>query len=415
MGQTAIAEPMQENWQVELGPFETHVQGEELVVSQGSDTLKRKNIVIGDIWLGAGQSNMQMSVEESAGKAEALANPVNPAIRLFTVKRDRSRAPRQELLDGQWQLADSESVPSFSAVGYYFGRDLQKSLNVPIGLISVNQGGTTAERWMSREAINANPDVERMKKPQGASDLYNAMIAPLEGHAVKGVLWYQGESNADRGFEYRFVLNGLIRNWRDVFKNQKLPFLIVELAPFKLPPERSSHDWAAVRESQQWVAAHDPLVGSISIVDLGDESEHPLRKREVGERLAHAARHIAYGEQLVFDGPVCDHVAYEGNMARVHFKNAGGGLKALGGNLIGFTMAGADGTFYPAKASIHGDAIELESDQVPKPIAVRLGWDNYPKMNLSNDAGLPAHPFRSDQPVVNREESATALSSAAAK
>jgi sialate O-acetylesterase len=252
-----------------------------------------------------------------------------------------------------------------------------------------------------------------MKRPQGASDLYNAMVAPLGGNAIKGVLWYQGESNADRAFEYRFVLAGLIRNWRRVFHSSKLPFLIVELAPFELPAERNHHDWAAVRESQQWIVAHDAHAATVSIVDLGDESEHPPRKREVGERLALAARRVAYGQQLASDGPLFENFTIEGAKAIVQFKNAAG-LHAVDGDLIGFSLAGEDGEFHPAKASIQGDLVVATSDHVLHPRAVRLGWDNYPKMNLANEAGLPAHPFRSDQPSESSSPDASALSSASA-
>jgi sialate O-acetylesterase len=396
MNQSATAEPVENAWQVQLGPFAASHVGTDLVVAQGKQQLKRNNIVVGDIWLCSGQSNMEMAVRQCEGKSATIAAARNANLRLFTVPRKGSPNVRRELDRGDWQQASPANVASFSAVGYFFGHNLEATLKVPVGLINVNQGGTTAERWMARKAIDSNRTLRNMKMPQGKSDLYNSMIAPLAPLAIKGAIWYQGESNADRAYDYRHVLAALIQNWRQTFNNADLPFLIVELAPFKLPPDRSNHDWAMVRESQQWVAKNVPSTATVSIVDLGDESEHPPKKRQVGERLALAARKIAYREKINSDGPQFESFRVEGSRVVVHFKNATSGLVAKGGELAGFTLAGEDKKFHPAKATIDRESVVVTCDGVTSPKAVRLGWDNFPIVNLWNKNGLPAHPFRSD-------------------
>ena len=269
--QTVSATPKEGKWKAELAAMEADASPRDLIVSQKDKTLTRKNIVVGDIWICGGQSNMQWEVHQSEGADVAVASASNPKIRLFTVQREGDAKPRSDLKTGSWVEAAPESVKNFSAVGYYFGRDLQKSLNVPIGLLSSNIGGTTAERWMSKESIDNNPEIKDMKPTQGRNDLYNAMIAPLAPYSIKGAIWYQGESNASRPYNYRHVLAGMIKSWRDTFGQGDFPFLIVELAPFTpIVDEPVDQEWAVVRESMQWVAKNSPKVDTVSIVDVGD-------------------------------------------------------------------------------------------------------------------------------------------------
>ena len=396
--QTVTATPQDGKWKVELAPMEASATPRDLVVTQGDQTLTRKNIVVGDIWICGGQSNMQWAINQSAGKEEAISAATNPNIRLFTVQREGDAKPRTELKTGGWAEASPTTIPGFSAVGYYFGRDLEKAIKVPIGLLSSNLGGTTAERWMSIESIESNPEIKDMHATQGKSDLYNAMIAPLTPFAVKGAIWYQGESNADRPYNYRHVLAGMIKNWRDTLGNADLPFLIVELAPYtKIVNEPVDQEWATVRESMQWIAKNDPKVATVSIVDVGDEGDiHPQQKQPVGARLAIAARAVAYGEKITPAGPQFDSMTINGKEAVIKFKNVGGGLQAKDGELKGFTIAGEDKKFHNATARIEGETVVVSSDSVANPKAVRLGWANYPVMNLWNKDGLPAHPFRTD-------------------
>lgn len=231
-GQEVKATPKAGKWKVELAPLSANSTGSELIIKQGDQIITRKNIVVGDVWLCGGQSNMQWQIDHSTGKEETLAAPANPNIRLFTVSRQGKPLPLDTLDGGQWLESGPKTLSDFTAVGYYFGRALQKAVDVPVGLISSNIGGTTAERWMSIEAINSNAEIKDLNATQGKSDLYNAMIAPLAPFAVKGAIWYQGESNADRPYNYRHVLAAMIKSWRDTMGCGQFPFLIVELAPY---------------------------------------------------------------------------------------------------------------------------------------------------------------------------------------
>lgn len=403
--QTVVATPENGTWKVELAPLSASAQPRDLVISQGDQTLTKKNVLVGDVWLCGGQSNMQWEVHQSAGAQAAISAGKNPQIRLFTVSREGDATPRTDLRGGSWAEATPESVKTFSAVGYYFGRDLQKSLDVPIGLISSNIGGTTAERWMSKESIDSNPEIKDMTPTQGRNDLYNAMIAPLAPFGLKGAIWYQGESNADRPYNYRHVLAGMIKSWRDTFGQGDFPFFIVELAPFtQIVKEPVDQEWAVVRESMQWVANNVPKVDTVSIVDVGHESDiHPPQKQPVGERLAQAARAMAYGDKGVPAGPEYDSVTFNGNQAIIKLKNVGGGLTTKAGEVKGFTIAGEDKKFYNASAKIEGQTVVVTSDKVANPKAVRFGWANYPVVDLWNKEGFPASTFRTDDwPVVKQ-------------
>lgn len=406
-GQSATATPADGRWTAELPAMEASADPRELTITQGDQSVTFKNVVVGDVWLCGGQSNMQWSVTQSAGKDEALAAAENPQLRLFTVNREGAPEPRAEVNGGPWAVASPQTIADFSAVGYYFGRDLQTNLKVPIGLISSNIGGTTAERWMSAAAISNDPQIKDMTAPQGKSDLYNAMIHPLGPFAVKGAVWYQGESNADRPYNYRHVMAAMIKSWRETFAGSgPLPFYQVQLAPFmKIESEPVDTNWAVLRESQLAVTKALPDVGMVVITDVGDETDiHPGQKRPVGERLARAARALTYGEKVVPYGPEFERLTVEGGKAVLSFKHVGGGLEARGGELKGFTVAGEDKVFHNATARIEGDTVVVTSDKVPAPKAVRYGWANYPVVNLWNKDGLPATPFRTDDwPVVAQD------------
>jgi sialate O-acetylesterase len=277
---------------------------------------------------------------------------------------------------------------------YYFGRDLQKALNVPVGLIHSSWGGTPAERWTSAPTLDKAPDLKGPKN----SDLYNGMIAPLQPFAIKGVTWYQGESNADRYGQYQALFSAMIKNWRDDWKQGEFPFLFVQLAPWQaIDKEPKDSAWAELREAQLLTMLHCPKTAMAVITDVGDEKDiHPREKAPVGERLALAARAIAYGEAIEYSGPVYESMKVEGNKAILRFTHLGGGLVAKDGPLTGFTIAGADHKFHPAKAEIRDTTVVVACDQVDQPVAVRFGWANYPVVNLWNKAGLPASPFRTD-------------------
>jgi sialate O-acetylesterase len=401
-GQVASATAKDGKWRVDLdplkagGPFELTIAGKK-------DTITLKNIMVGEVWIASGQSNMQMSLKQSADAKQTIAAAANPQIRLFTVPRRATPEPQSDV-NGVWSESDPKTVPDFSAVAYFFGRDLQKQLKVPVGLISTNYGGTPAEAWTSQKTIKSTPALKELaKRPpttnaNSPSGLYNAMIHPLLPYAIRGAIWYQGESNAGRAYEYRTLFPAMISDWRAAWGQGDFPFLLVQLAPFTaIVREPVESDWAELREAQLLATQALPNVAMAVITDVGDEKDiHPKQKAPVGARLALAARAVAYGEPVEFSGPVYYQQKIDGNRIVLEFKHVGGGLVAKDGPLTGFTIAGADRKFVRAQAEIKGDTVVVSSPKVKEPLAVRFGWSNYPVVNLWNKAGLPASPFRTD-------------------
>jgi sialate O-acetylesterase len=430
------------------GPFEMTIRGQ--------NTLTFKNVYVGEVWVASGQSNMEWPVRASADAEKTVANSRNPKLRLFTVPKTVATAPRQNV-QGTWQECGPDTVANFSAVAYFFGRDLQKARNVPVGVIHTSWGGTPAEAWTSRQALTAEPSLKGMvdaldrsiadfpdaidryvaalqgykeavvkaraegkelpdapqaltvpgKNPFAPSGLYNAMIAPLLPYAVRGAIWYQGESNAGRAYQYRTLFPAMIRDWRRAWHEEDFPFLFVQLAPFmKIESEPQESAWAELREAQLLTLKAVPKTGMAVITDVGDERDiHPRWKEPVGARLALAARGIAYGEKLVYSGPVYKSMKVEDGRAVVSFDHVGSGLVAKGGPPVGFTIAGEDRKFVKAQAEIHDGQVIVHSPDVPRPVAVRFGWANYPVVNLWNKEGLPASPFRTDDfPMVTNPQ-----------
>jgi sialate O-acetylesterase len=331
-------------------------------------------------------------------------------------------------------------------VGYFFGRELHRSLGVPIGLINTSWGGTPAESWTSLDTLTGNADLkpivdrwnhalaefpkanEQYQKefadwkeaaekakaegktappaprpplgpdhPHRAAGLFNGMIVPLVPFAIRGAIWYQGESNAGRAYQYRTLLPAMIQDWREAWGQGEFPFLIVQLANFEArPPQPEGSDWAELREAQTMTLAL-PKTGMAVTIDIGEAKDiHPRNKQDVGRRLALAAQRIAYGNHLVYSGPVYDSMKIEGSKIRIRFQHVGGGLMAKGDAPLGFTIAGEERNFVPAHATIDGDTVVVWSDQVSDPVAVRYGWADNPVCNLYNNAELPASPFRTD-------------------
>jgi sialate O-acetylesterase len=416
-GQEATATPKDGKWRVDLAPLSAggpHV----MTISQGSDKVELKNILVGEVWICGGQSNMQWALNQSDGGSEAIATAGNDKIRLLTVPRRGADAPEADI-SAAWKAAAPDTVADFSAVGYFFGRDLQKHRAVPLGLIASNVGGTAAEQWMSKEALDSNPDLKDMSKPQGASMLYNAMIAPLAPYAIAGVVWYQGESNAGRAYQYRKLLPAMIKNWRETFGHGDFPFLIVQIAPYEaIVKEPADSVWAEIRDAQLNVAQNVPGTALIVTTDVGDEKDiHPRKKEPVGNRLALAARAIAYGEAVEYCGPQFENMTVEEDKAILRFTHADSGLvarpldasaeksAATTTSVSGFTIAGEDKKFHNAEAKIVGKTVVVSSDKVTKPVAVRYGWAAYPVVNLWNSEGLPASPFRTDSyPITTQDK-----------
>ncbi|MCX6898355.1 MAG: sialate O-acetylesterase [Verrucomicrobia bacterium] len=429
-------------WKVWLKPLKAG--GPFKMTICGKNSVELKNVLIGEVWICSGQSNMQWTVRGSTDAERVIAQCKDPMVRLITIPRGGKDEPQLDLPAAQkpvlWQECAPETLPDFSSVGYFFGKHLRAALKVPVGLISSNVGGTPAEAWTSRAVLEKEfPDVftrhataikdfpqtlERYNKaitdlkkagkeiPQAMKrvpenpvtsskrpcGLYNAMIAPLLSYAIKGAIWYQGESNAGRAFEYRKLFPSMIKCWRDDWKQGDFPFLFVQLAPFmKIEAEPKESGWAELREAQLLAALHVPKTAQAVITDVGDENDvHPKQKDPVGARLALAARAVAYGEKIEFSGPAYAGMKVQGNKVILSFMRLGGGLVAKGGALKGFTIAGADKKFVNAQAEIQGNQIVVCSDKVVKPVAVRYGWANFPVVNLWNKVGLPASPFRTD-------------------
>ncbi len=429
-------------WQVKLGSMKADARPATLLVN-GSNRIELKNVVVGEVWIASGQSNMQWALRQTVNWQAAAAASANPNLRLFYVPRVKAPQPVADI-QGQynnakpaWTVASPETTPDFSAVAYFFGRDLQKARGVPVGVIHTSWGGSPAEVWMSERVLAGNPSYKKdildnyqvatknfeaakarfpellakakqsgakalpqaPREPWRPTELYNSMIHPLLPFAIKGAIWYQGESNAGRAWQYRTLFADMIQNWRQDWRQGSFTFLTVQLAPFTaILPEPADSTWAELREAQIIASKNVGNAGTVVITDVGDEKDiHPQQKEPVGTRLALVARKLTYGEDVVASGPTFKGVSFSGGKAMVTFGDVGQGLEARGGDLKGFTIAGADGKFAWANAKLVGkDKVEVSSSAVGKPNAVRFGWANYPVVNLWNKDGLPAHPFRTD-------------------
>lgn len=401
-GQTATTTAQGGKWKVELkpldagGPFEMKISGE--------NTLTVNNLLVGEVWVASGQSNMQWTLSASFQSEVEKPKANFPQIRMITAKRVASMEPLEEI-EGNWQECSPQTVGNFSAVAYYFARDLHAKLGVPVGIISTSWGGTPAQAWTSAEGFKGHPELKGYADKLKAGNelpnkgqqnfpaaLYNAMIAPVVPYGMKGVIWYQGESNARNSKEYQTLFPAMIADWRAKWKLGDFPFLYVQIAPFKgQPPE--------IREAQFLTLAKSKNTAMAVITDYGDANDiHPKKKEPVGARLSLAARALAYGEEIVYSGPLYDSMKAAGGKAEISFQSVGGGLVAKDGELKGFTIAGADGKFVPAKAEIAGEKVIVSAEGVAEPKAVRYGWENVPDVNLFNKEGLPASPFRTDLP-----------------
>lgn len=432
-GQKTVATTVNGKWMVRLPSLKAG--GPDTMKVTGKNSVVIRDVLVGEVWVCSGQSNMEFPLSASFESKTAIDTAANPNIRLFTVPKLKAEFPVSNVA-AQWQECNPDTVKGFSAVGYFFGRDLQKALNVPVGLIHTSWGGSPAEVWMSQDVLVSNPAYQRDildaypeqlkwyqnelakweketadlakegKQPARGrpwptwkpTELYNGMIAPLLPYAIKGAIWYQGESNAGRAWQYRTLFADMIRNWRRDWNQGDFTFLAVQLAPFmKVQPEPQESAWAELREAQLLTTQALPKYGMAVITDVGDPVDiHPTKKEPVGGRLALAARGIAYGEKIEYSGPVYKNMKIDGNTIVLSFDHAKSGLEARGGELTGFAIAGSDHKFVWAKAEIKGNKVVVSSPSVAQPVAVRYGWADCPVVNLWNKDGLPATPFRTD-------------------
>ncbi len=435
-------------WSVRLPARAASAEPLSLTVT-GANTLRLDDILVGDVWLCSGQSNMALRVSTADNADAEIAAADFPRIRLFTVARAVADSPRDDV-KGRWEACAPGTIRSFSAVGYFFGRQLHQNLNVPIGLIHSSWGGTAAEAWTPREVLaadeNLKPILERWDatmadfprikaefeankerltaewklavvaaKEAGRTPpsqprlrtgpntqyqpagLYHAMIAPLAPLSLRGVIWYQGEANAGRAEQYRTLFPALIEAWRAAWDRPDLPFLFVQLPNLDRQPEPSRSGWAELREAQALTLA-TPHTAMAVTIDVGDPKDlHPTNKLDVGRRLALAAEAQVYGLPRAGRlSPIFQRATFDGREARLEFDTPDGLAARDGKPLEGFVIAGADRAFVPAQARIEGDRVIVWSESVPDPVAVRYAWADNPACNLTSGADLPASPFRTD-------------------
>ena len=447
-GNTAVATANAAGkWRVDLPARPANSTPADLVI-KGRNTVTLANVVVGDVWIASGQSNMEFPVKVSCdGPLDIAASENFPLIRQVRIKKTVADAPASDvgIERSTWQIAGPATTGDFTAVGYFFALDLHQILHVPVGIISSNLGGTPIEAWINPDAYKTVPDEaarvqSRWAKglaeysankakfeanhaawkeeqaaakasnipftkrepypPQGGpghphtpSGLYNGMIHPLVPYALRGVIWYQGESNAGLHKEYRALFPAMITGWRKEFGQGDFPFYWVQLANYQSPVDTS---WAFLREAQTQTLAL-PNTGQAVIIDLGNVRDiHPRDKRDVGRRLARLALAREYHQKIPDSGPILDKAVREGTGYRVTFTSINGHLAAPQNTLGGFELAGADKVFKPADAKIENDTVLVSSADVPDPVAVRYAWRNAPLAGLFDHQGLPAAPFRTD-------------------
>jgi len=443
-GQSVSTTTKNGKWMVKLKPLKENDEPQEMKVS-GKNTLLIKNILVGEVWICSGQSNMEWALSRSTGGEEASAASTNDQLRIFNVPHNVQMQPVDNV-NAKWVLSEPKNTKMISAVGYWFLSKLQKELNVPVGFINVSFGGTVIESWMSQEALNAMPvkdkymDLATMKaeydkkelelKPirdawqravdscklnnlpapprpsvlpsefKGATTIYNGEICPLVPYAVKGIAWYQGESNAyiNRAETYYDLLPAMIKLWRNDWKRPDLPFIIFQIASFRNkqtdPNEKSGI--ALVQEAQLKASQIISNTALVTTIDMSETDVHYKNKQPIGERAMKAALNLAYSKKIEYCGPIYKSMKIEGNKVILEFSHADKGLIQKGDTLKGFVVAGSDKKFYFAEAKIAGNKVVVSCKDVANPVAVRYGWADYPQVNLYNKEEIPASPFRTD-------------------
>jgi len=378
----------------------------EITISDGK-AIKLVNVLIGEVWLCSGQSNMEMPMkgyvnQPIIGSSDAIALSSNPNIRLFSVKKNTSLVPLDDLT-GSWSLCEPENVAEFSATAYYFGLMLNKALKVPVGLINASWGGTRIEPWISESGIKKfewvnfpveNPDKNQIH--QIPTSLFNAMIHPIVGYGIKGAIWYQGESNRNEPKEYQQLITGLIQNWRSVWGIGDFPFYYMQIAPFDYGKDGLSS--AYLREAQLKASVSLSNIGMACIMDIGEkECIHPANKEAGSKRLALLALTKTYGiKGINSQSPVLKEMKVTEGVVKLIFENASNGLTSYGKELSCFEVAGENRLYYPAKAFLTKTGITLFSAAVSEPKAVRYAFKDFVIGDLFSTDGSPVSSFRTD-------------------
>ena len=406
-------------WEVRLDPI-TEYGGPHTLTVKGSNTISFEDVLIGEVWICSGQSNMQWAVDQSNDPDLEKAAANFPDIRLISVPQVGTQ-DRQWNFKGTWERCSPATVGGFSAVGYFFGRQLHRTLGVPVGLIDNAWGGSAADAWVAREKIAAHPTLKaihdrwakleaekpndnQMKGNQRPGNIHAGVLSPTIGYGIRGVIWYQGESNAGRAHQYRTLFPFMIQSWREEWNmadNQDFPFYWVQLADFKAENAAPGEsDWAELREAQTMTLDALPKAGQAVIIDIGEGKDiHPKNKQDVAKRLAR----WALAETYKLPGIACRSPRYtslekDGSKLVLSFSDVIGGWRPFDvAEPRGFTIAGDDRKFVPAKAVIGKDGrIAVWSDAVSEPVAARYGWADNPVCNMYSGAGLPLTPFRTD-------------------
>lgn len=430
-------------WQVILPALEASPEGKKLIV-RGTNRIVLDDVVVGDVWLCSGQSNMEWTVENSTNAEQEISGARNDLIREFKIIRSVSEKPLSDG-KGEWRPSSRRTVRKFTAVGYFFAKEIYNEIKVPIGLINSTWGGTRVEFWMNEDVLKtakAYPGIrnrwetrlreypekektwrvqmgrweqdrrlaaERRQEytrraptaPEGPgsrympSGLYNGMINPLVPYGLKGILWWQGEHSTDRADWYRELFPMMIKQWRESFGQKDLPFYYVQLAAYEAGSDKTRQQWAFLREAQT-VGRKLPATGMVLALDIGKERDiHPPDKQVVGRRLAWLALAKTYGKDFPCEGPQMERIGRNPKGLRIIFKN-GEGLACDHDPVPGFEIAGADHVFVPVPARIDGDSVLIELPQGTAVESIRYCWWNYPPKPMRNAAGLPAEPFRTD-------------------
>ncbi len=413
-------------WLVKLGKFAASFTPQTLVVAAG-ETKTFTNILVGEVWLGSGQSNMEKPIGKQPGQKNTfnaeteLAAANYPNIRIFKIEKTLAATAQKQLpKNSGWQECDSNSLNtvSFSAAEYFFGREIFTSLNVPVGLIESSWGGTRIEPWTPPVGFQKISSLAKLAVPVVSTNkisntrplaIYNAMIAPIAGFALRGALWYQGESNCsgtndDDYLTYADKMAALVGGWREIWQEGNFPFYFVQIAPFKYASGKIARTKSIETLPEFWSLQSRATrkiknTGMVVTTDLVDNLDdiHPRDKATVGHRLALLALDETYGKEIASSGPVFRKMKIAGDKAVLKFENAKGGLKSKDGQpLTWFTIAGADNNFIPAEAKIVDDTVEVFAAGLAKPKSVRFAWSEIAQPNFYNAAGLPAEPFRTD-------------------
>lgn len=411
----------------------------------GSSTVEIKDVLVGEVWICSGQSNMQWNVAQSNDADLERLTANLPNIRMINFPQVGTQEPIWSHDDRKWMVATPDTVNQFSAVGYYFAKQLNQSINVPIGMVNNAWGGSACEAWVNRDLMKSSPryegllnrwikDEKRFEELNAKTDrsdaetkeltnlrnqmngnhrpgnIYNGVLKSHIGYGIRGAIWYQGESNAGRAYQYRDLFPFMIKDWRDEWGQGDFPFYWVQLADWQseqVGPEDS--DWAELREAQTMTMDASPNSGQAVIIDIGEGKDiHPMNKEDVGRRLARWALAKQYNFNIEYQSPRYDSMEQTSNAIVLKFKHVAGGWRPFDvKEPIGFTIAGEDKKFYTATAKILDDGrIEVSSTSVPNPVAVRYAWANNPVCNMYSKVGLPLTPFRTDDwpgKTLNRE------------